>query len=65
MRKEIIQIVKIGDCMKLMIRFYLLLFIVANVSQGQIIFEENFDYAFGSLLTSNGYTVSSGAGVIH
>ncbi|MDP3582672.1 MAG: T9SS type A sorting domain-containing protein [Ignavibacteria bacterium] len=35
-------------------------FLLFSVSYGQLVFEENFGYAAGSLLNANGYKVSSG-----
>jgi len=49
----------------MMKKFFFLLFAVSVfgvMSNAQVLFEENFDYTVGSLLTANGYDAHSGAG---
>lgn len=46
--------------MKKALQIVLVTFLLVGVSYGQLVFEENFGYAAGSLLTANGYTFSSG-----
>lgn len=40
----------------------IILFLSTGLTQAQVLFEENFSYSVGALLTANGYTVSSGGG---
>ncbi len=48
--------------MKKTLQVVLVAFLLVGVSYGQLVFEENFAYPVGALLTANGYTVSSGGG---
>jgi hypothetical protein len=42
--------------------FLLLMLLPENAAQGQVLLEENFEYAAGTALTSNGWTAHSSAG---
>jgi hypothetical protein len=46
--------------MKKTLQVVLVAFLLVGVSYGQLVFEENFAYPAGALLTANGYTLSSG-----
>jgi hypothetical protein len=48
--------------MKKCLLLFFVLILFSGVSQAQLVFEENFAYSVGALLTANGYTVSSGGG---
>jgi hypothetical protein len=47
---------------KVLLTVAILFFLSGSLIHGQRVFEENFSYPVGSLLTANGYTVSSGGG---
>lgn len=46
--------------MKKALQIVLITFLLVGVSYGQLVFEENFAYPDGALLTANGYTFGSG-----